>query len=224
MSTGVACTVIILIEQPSIIATLTSYLSCDSLLPGEDKLHLNSNRNISCESEDYKYFRNWVVIPGIVLWGAALPLSLFIVLFQKGKSAYKNKNMCLILGSLFVEFKPQRYYWGLLIMIFKVLIYIADTTLKLTIITKAMTIAQIMGIYYLMLFTMGNPYNDKRLFTCEKLAMVAYFVTLFFGIYYINSGKRFCCRTHILVSVHYLSCQCHYCRLYPISSVEDLLS
>ena len=196
--TAVALCVMILVEQPGIIATLASYLSCSELIPDSGLTFLNSNRNISCHSEDYYYFRRMVVYPGLILWGIAIPLSIFLILYQNARrdclNLYKSKLMRFTLGSLFVEFKPSRYYWGLVIMVFKVIVYIVQSSVGLSVTSKTMTIAQIFGIYNLLLYFGKNPYNSKDLYKCEKYSMIAYFVTLFYSLYFLNveglSGLR----------------------------------
>lgn len=187
---AVALCVLILVEQPEIISILTSYISCGELIEGSGETFLVANRNISCDTSDYFYFKTLVVVPALLFWGFFTPITIIIIMYHNRKIIYDDERLRVTLGPLFVEFNPQRFYWGILIMIFKAAVFIVDTSMQVSVATKAMTIAQIFGFYNLMLFIFGNPYNDDILYKCEKLSMGAYFVTLFYSLYYLDVDQE----------------------------------
>lgn len=185
---AVVLSVLILLEQPSIVGNLSSFFTCDEIVPGSGQTFLQRNRAISCQTDQYRFFRNYVVISGFVLWGALVPLCIFLILFQWRQTLNHRKFLRLSFGSLYNECQAKRYYWGVVIMILKLLVYIANSLLQVNTQTKAMTLAQIFVVYWILLSISGNPYVDEDLFQCEKVAFLAYFVTMFYTVYFINGS------------------------------------
>ena len=184
---AVAISVIILLEQPSIVGNLASFFTCEELIPGSGQYYLYRNKAISCDSDQYKYFRYLFIVPGFLIWGVVIPLSIFLILYQHRKDLSKKTELRLSFGSLYNECTDRRYYWGLVIMILKLLVYVANSVLNVNFQTRAMTLAQLFVAYQLILTFSGNPYIDEDLFNHERLAFVAYFVTMFYTVYFVNS-------------------------------------
>ena len=181
-----AISILVLLEQPSIVGNLASFLTCKDLGDGSGKTYLQRNLAVSCDTSQFMFFRNYVVISGFVLWGAAIPLSVFLILFQNRKNLNK-KSLRSSFGSLYNECHEKRYYWGIVIMILKLVIYTGNSLLKENNQTKALTLAQIFIAYLFVLHVSGNPYIENELFECERAAFVTYFATMFYTVYFINS-------------------------------------
>ena len=64
---GVAAVVLIMLGQPGIIGAICEYLSCGYLDPTDEQNYVTSVPNLNCGTEEYKSFRNLVVIPGLVV-------------------------------------------------------------------------------------------------------------------------------------------------------------
>ena len=182
-----AISILVLLEQPSIVGNLASFLSCKEMVPGSGSTYLQRNLAVSCDTNQFRFFRNYVVISGFILWGVAIPLSAFLILHQNRKNL-NDKALRSSFGSLYNECQEKRYYWGLVIMIFKLIIYAGNSLLQVNNQTKAMILAQIFVVYLTVLHMSGNPYIEKRLFECERTAFTAYFSTMFYIVFFIESN------------------------------------
>ena len=200
---AVTTSVLIIVEQPDIIATLTGYLSCSQLYEDDPTTYLVSNRNISCSTSRYIYFRNLIVLPALFFWGVLMPIALFTIMRNKYKQnkIYSSKILSLTLGAIYIEFKPERYFWGLIIMIMKVMVHIVNSTLHIDVATKALTLAQVFGLYAVLIIIYKNPYNDSRVYICEKLSILGYFITLLFSIYFLQVGAMPALKIWSLVAI-----------------------
>ena len=65
-----------------------------------------SNRNISCDTEEYNKFFYFVIIPALFVWGFLLPASIFTLLYSKKESLGTNKLLRMTIGSLYLEYRP----------------------------------------------------------------------------------------------------------------------
>lgn len=98
-------------------------------------------------------------------------------------------------GGLINSYRNEVFYWGLLIMIFKLL-----TVAALSLISDSTSAAAtgfiVMVIYYSM-FNNLMPYSDEKLSKIEKYSVLCYMTTLFLVIYLRSYGELFVTYTSI---------------------------
>ena len=69
MRIGVVLVGLIILEQSGIIGALCDYLSCIRLDPSDETRYVTTNPNVQCGTASYNLFRNFFVIPALLVWG-----------------------------------------------------------------------------------------------------------------------------------------------------------
>ena len=174
---GAVAVVLTLLEQPGIISSLCSYLSCSRLDPFSEDEYITANNDVRCHTPEYDQFRNRMVIPSLVVWAAVIPLVIGMVLYNNKKRLPKSKPLRLVLGSFYNNYNQEGYYWGVFIMVFKIVLFVLDAVVEVEATAKAfMFILLIYGYGSLLRGT--EPHLHKSLYMTEDLTVVSYVVTL----------------------------------------------
>lgn len=174
---GTVAIVLTLLEQPSIIGSLSNYLSCSKLDPYVDTKYVKLPNTVQCHTPEYNHFRNVAVIPAIIFWGLAVPLTIFLVLYKKRKALVKSENLCIVFGHLYSRYTEKAYYWGIFIIYFKMLLFTLDSILNLPTNAKLLIFLGLVQIYYELLVK-RPPYKEKVLFDAERYCVHAYRLSL----------------------------------------------
>ena len=177
---------LVLLEQPAIISLLTKYLACESLYPGSDESYMKFNRNVKCYTDSYNSFRNYVVIPALIFWGLVVPGIIFLILVCKRAKLTISKTLILTMGSLYYGHTDKRYYWGLVIIIFKTIVCVVNPILAVDPKLKSVILVVLFYAYFKLIKT-ENPYKDSEFYQFEKKSIKIYFLTLFLIIIMIDS-------------------------------------
>ena len=161
---GAFAAVLILLEQPGTIGMLFKYLQCVQLDPYIEETYIIAYNDISCNTESYSIFLKAMVIPGLVFCGLIIPFTILAILFKKRKTLYNLRSLSITMGIFFNSYNKDAYYWGVLAMITKILIYIAsaviDSSMKVKII-----------IYLLILNVYSSLLNYKKPFINYNLGL-----------------------------------------------------
>ena len=170
-----------LLEQPSVAQELFSFLTCTQI-PGDDNYYLQEDLGYQCYSSDYYIFRNFIVIPAFLIYIIVIP-SIFIAALFMNRHNLQEPKFRMNFGALYIEYQPSAYFWGICLMLMKLVLVYLGSTLNYDVKTKALSVFVILYIYY-MLYLKFHPYDREALFKTEKRALVAYLVTIFGSIYY----------------------------------------
>ena len=182
---GLIALVLILSEQPGIIQEATAYVNCRALDPDVEVEYVRKMNLIQCGTTGYNTFLWTVIIPNIILWGAVIPAAIFLVL-RKKKDVLDTKGMRITLGAMYNEYKPEAYYWGVAIMLFKVVLLIMNNLFNDQIRIKAMILLAFFYTYK-KVFNKKKPYYFRGLLVSESLALYAYMLTVWFTLLFKES-------------------------------------
>ena len=108
---GLAAVVLTMLEQPGIIGMLSAYLSCSPLYTDDPNTYITSNTLIQCNDEngDYAYFRNVLVIPGLLFWGFLVPFIIFLILWKKKKELQTSARYGWYLVAFIAISRKERF-------------------------------------------------------------------------------------------------------------------
>ena len=106
--------------QPGITTNLTLFLSCTTQ-DGLPYSYIASHPFWTCESEQYLKYSNYIVKPSLLVWCILVPLVIFFILF-KNKDNLKNEKVRIPLGVFYFDLKDQYYYWGIILMLLKLML------------------------------------------------------------------------------------------------------
>ena len=177
---------LIISEQPNIIGTLSQYFSCQSLDAYSGNKWIQSNRNLQCYTDSWNYFMKVAVVPAMVFWVAVVPLGLFAVLYCYRKSLYKSRTLMLGMGMLYCDYREKMYFWGLILIQFKSVVYIINSVLTYDSLLQALTLIAIFYAY-LVVLRKGDPYRHDSICKVEKLSMLVYLWSVFLVVYSLKS-------------------------------------
>ena len=178
---------LLLSEQPNIVGTLADYLSCESLDTFSENRWLQSNRSVMCYTDNYNYFRNVAVVPGMVFFVVLLPLIFFLVLLRFRASLQQSKTIILGIGTLYRDYTIRRFYWGLIIILLKSLIYIINSVFTFNSTLQGLTL---MGVFvgYLLFLKRRDPYRQEGIQKVEIVTMKIYIWVIFLVLYMLKTS------------------------------------
>ena len=174
---GALAVVLILLEQPGIVGVLSKYLTCSKLDPYMNVYYIKTHNSIQCYTPQYNFFKHVVVLPALICWAFLVPLVIFMILFKIRRRLFVSESLRIIFGSLYNSYYESSYYWGVLIIIFKVTIYVLNAVLTTSPIFKGVIFMWLIQLYFYFL-KKRSPYPSKYLFMAESLCCVAYLITL----------------------------------------------
>ena len=126
---GAAAVVLFLLEQPGIISSLCQCLTCTQLDYYSSDYYIKSRNNIQCYTDRYNWFILTVVLPALLFWTLVVPLAIFLALYTKRKQLFNSETLRVVLGNFYNPYAKNTYYWGVVIMVFKMTIFILDAVL-----------------------------------------------------------------------------------------------
>lgn len=186
---GSVAVYLILLEQPNIIGALTNYLTCSKLDPHIEDQFMKNPTLVQCYTPEYFSFRNKAVFPALAVWGICIPLVIFLILFKNRKRLQESEVLNVIFGSLYTSYHEGAYYWGVVIILCKMILFTLNSVLGVHEITKYVTFLVILQLYYEGL-KRKTPYIGARRFLlkCETYCVIAYRVALLLLI--VKSSER----------------------------------
>lgn len=184
---GLVAVVLIVNEQPNIVEILTSYLTCEELDPYSGQSWIRSNLNVSCGTDSYRNFMWGIIIPGILIWIIALPVLLIYILVKNKNKLKESKLLVSTMGLVYCDYDDRKYYWGIVTVILKSVIYVASALLSGNSLIKGLTLFAIFSVY-LVVLSIGNPYRDQKIHEIEAWCIKVYLVALFLILYAQTAG------------------------------------
>ena len=170
---GTATVVLIFLEQPGIIGFLGNYLTCRRLDPHANAEYIVRSNNIECGTPEYNYIRNIIVIPAFLFWAFLLPAGLFIILRINRERLYVSENLQIILGHLYTSYKQKAFYWGLLLFVMRMGIFIFNALLTKNQTMKNLILLVFFHLYF-KFYSKVKPYENESLHQAEKLTIFSY--------------------------------------------------
>lgn len=174
---GVAAVVLFMLEQPGIIGVLCDYLSCTSLDPRDPASYITTNSNVQCGTDAYLWFRNGVVIPALIFWGFMVPGAILGIMWFKRRRLFKSEKLRVIFGSYYNNYSPTVFYWGIITIFFKIIMFILDSVITLKETGKSLIVLIVIHVFFA-LFKRQNPYTSKNLYLAELLVTMSFLMTL----------------------------------------------
>ncbi|EAR83879.2 transmembrane protein, putative (macronuclear) [Tetrahymena thermophila SB210] len=167
--------------QPGIVSSLFYVISCRQIA---DKYYISADVTYECYTKQYFQYLLLLMIPGIILWGVAIP---FFIL----KNIYNNKSRLdlyevkLKFGFLYVDYKKQYYYWEFIKIYKKVIIMVISIMCEGIFYTKLILICAII-ISYLVFCIKRQPYLIKSFNDFDLRITLALFVLILINLFLYN--------------------------------------
>mgnify|MGYP000945054369 FL=1 len=190
---------LIMLEQPGIFQSLLESLAVKKLDPKADTYYLYANPSVEADEYYYKYV-DYFVIPHLIIWGPVIVFVLAFILFRYKKS-FNSERMRLVLGGYINEYRLETFYWGLILMCFKLVLMTVANFLSDEEKSKVLITVLIFYLYKRALMRF-NPYYEVRLLNAEKYAQYAYFGSIFFLYLFENNPytwMKYTCLVAIII-------------------------
>lgn len=199
---GTLVVVLILLEQPGIVGILTKYLTCTRLDPLMDQKYIKTYNLIRCDSDDYQFFAKLVVIPALLFWAFVVPLAIFAILYKIRRKLFASKSLRIILGNFYNSYSEKSFYWGVVIIVFKLTIFILNSVISSSPILKGVIFIMIIHLYFHLL-RIRSPYPYKSLYLAEKFCCIAYMTMLALAFIRLSTevtGIQYACGVLIYIA------------------------
>ncbi|KAL4430441.1 hypothetical protein ABPG74_013291 [Tetrahymena malaccensis] len=176
---------IIFFLQPNIINNLLSVLSCRKI---DQNFYILADVSHQCYTREHIKFILSICIPGLILWGFILPMSILKILFtHKNKLDYATIR--LPYGFLYQDYKQQRFYWEFIKSYMKILMVVVLNFYGDPFNNKLVIIMIILLIYQVSLSIM-KPYQMRYFQQLEKKSMVTLTVIAIMNIFLYNQPDK----------------------------------
>jgi len=116
----VAVVYLIISYQPCIVTNLALILSCTTI-DGLGYEYVSSHPHWKCSTPTYNFFSNFIAIPNLVIWSVVIPLVILGILVLN-KHNLKSEKLRIQIGVLFFDLKEKYYFWGIVLMMLKVVL------------------------------------------------------------------------------------------------------
>lgn len=200
---GAVAVVLILLEQPGIVGILCKYLTCAHLDPYLSDEFIKTHNSIQCHTDQYNFFKKLVVVPALTFWAFLIPLGIFVILYKIRNRLYVSESLRIVFGNLYNSYHERTYYWGIIIIIFKVLIYVLNSILKASPVFKGVLFLWLIQVYFYLL-KRKTPYHFRYLYLAENCCCAAYIITLtlvFIRLSTDHYGIKYACSVMIVITV-----------------------
>ena len=193
---------LIMLEQPAIFQSLLKSLATKKLDPNSDIYYLSANPSVPADEYYYKYSK-YFVVPNLLIWGPGIALLLAFILLAYRKS-FNTERMRLVLGGYINEYREETFYWGLVLMCFKLVLMTVASFLSDDQKTKVLVTVALFYLYKRSLMRY-SPYYEDKLLNTEKYAQYAYFGSIFFLYLFEDNPypwlKYFCLAVCIILNM-----------------------
>ena len=177
MKTGVTVVGLIMLEQPGIVGTLSNYLFCQQLDPSSARTYVVVNPNVECGTDQYIQFRNIIVIPAVVIWTMIVPFVIFLFLRWQRSRLMNSRRVYVVFGGLYCNYTDRAYYWGIIMIVFKVIVYLLNSVLKTSAFGKGVAIIIVIHCYH-KLYRKASPHPFKEVQRAEDYIIRSFQWTL----------------------------------------------
>jgi len=175
--------VLFFLIHPSIVKVMFDIFNCKTL--DNDRTWLSSNLTILCWSEEHRRYAMGVALPGILLWGVAVPLLALIRLCMKRRTLDMLETR-IPFGFLYNGYRTQRFYWEFTILYRKIII-ITIGVFVLNISVAVQALCAMLVLVLAVIFQMREaPYINAVLNKLEHRAIVVAAVTVYCGMWFMT--------------------------------------
>jgi len=148
--------------------------------------YLNVAPEVNCGTSTHQSFVIWAVVM-LIVFCIGVPMLALLMLFKYRKS--QNEHVQMVLRFLYDGFKPDRYYWEMVIVLRKFLIVVFIIILR-----GDQIIHQILGMTFvvqaaLLIHVLFRPYTSGRQYRLELMSLVAILITLFASLYIYDDSN-----------------------------------
>jgi len=116
----VAVVYLIISYQPGIVTNLALILSC-STINGLGYKYVSSHPHWQCSTPTYEFFSDFIAIPNLIIWSLVIPLVILGILVLN-KHNLRSEKLRIQIGVLFFDLKEKYYFWGIILMMLKVVL------------------------------------------------------------------------------------------------------
>ncbi|EAR84449.2 transmembrane protein, putative (macronuclear) [Tetrahymena thermophila SB210] len=171
----------ILYIQNSVISQLVSSISCRRI--GENS-YIRSAISKMCFTHDFYDYSFKLIIPLLFFWALLVPLIGFCLIFRIRKKLFTFFNT-LNYGLLYLDYKPQYYYWEFIRIIIKITLIFIVNYFYQSIYYQGIISLLIILIYSYSLQNL-QPYKEKFFNELEQKS--AFIQSTFFFLVLVQSG------------------------------------
>jgi hypothetical protein len=125
-----------------------------------------------------------MVLPGVVVWGIGIPF-LGVNLLRAHKDELDSEKIKKELGFLYSGYKYSSYYWEMTIMTRKMVLIFVATFFATKGKTYQALMVQIVIAIFLVSHCYQKPFLNKAYNIMEGLSLIAAFVTMYAGYYFL---------------------------------------
>lgn len=171
------------IEQPGIISKMISMFSCQSTDPKDPNASyfVTISPETYCGSPTFNFFRRYVALPGLLLWGLALPCACYLTLV-KNRKRLKTKEFARYFGSIYSVYKSNYYIWPLVQMLVTLTITVISQLGMIDSTSRGMTIILFL-VGYLLYLRAAKPYRFNDIYKTDLIATSIFIGTTYLAIY-----------------------------------------
>ncbi len=180
-----------LLEQPGVFKELAGFISCIQIDHDSETYYIAQDLGYQCYTDSYNYFLNIAVIPAMIFYGVIGPLFFFFRLCTM-RHKLERPWLRMSYGALYNEYGDHAYYWGIVVIVMKLILMYMGSILNNDVITKAFSVFIILFAYYAV-YERIKPYGEGKetLFRAEQLALISYLVTIFGSVYILYNSVDF---------------------------------
>ncbi|KAL4444822.1 hypothetical protein ABPG74_016030 [Tetrahymena malaccensis] len=172
-----ACFFITLFSIPNVIQYLALVLSCRQV--GSQKYIAADMSQICYSSQHFKYIKS-VIIPGIVVYGLLIPL-LFVCILHFNRDKFEQNMFEMKYGFLYREYKTKVFYWEIVRLGCKEIIFISVSIWDEQQELKAMIVCLLLIFYYGLLQRV-QPFKNQLLNKYEQISTTLNIISIILAL------------------------------------------
>ena len=132
--------------------------SCRELVDGIPGTYLLSDLSVRCDAPLSVGWMLGVGVPGFIVWGLGIPIAAYYVLFVR-RNILAKRSVRQSFGFLYAGYKPQHYYWEVVIALRKVFLAVVSVVVA-PIGPVAQTVTGVIVVVMAMVIhAAAQPYN-----------------------------------------------------------------
>ncbi|EAR86951.2 transmembrane protein, putative (macronuclear) [Tetrahymena thermophila SB210] len=164
----------------NLVEIIVNIISCQSI---GTKYYILADSQFECQTPYHILYAYKISLPVLVIITIVFPSFIFYKLYKQRLNLYKV-SFYLKFGFFFQEYQPKKYYWEIIRMSYRTLIYVASTYFSQQQLFRSV-ILSLLSLLYLVLTNTNQPYRTK---IQNKLDfMVAFIMIICYQLGVINN-------------------------------------
>lgn len=164
-----------ILMQPGLIKDVLGFFNCNVLDTKSSDIFMYLNKNIQCNTDSYRDYRNQVMVPLLLLWGLLIPAGILGTLYRHRKSL-SDEIVRLTFGGFVNEYLDHSYYWGIILVILKEVLLVVASVLSEDPFSALLVLILIYSAYSYIL-TIKKPHVNTELYRTDKRIIVSLALT-----------------------------------------------